>query len=168
LVVQTTLAGLIIGLLGWIAPESYYYGGPQMLHFMETSFTFQLLLLILVAKMLAAAVTVRGHWQGGLIIPHMFIGAILGKLIAIWIPGVNETLAMLVSMAAFNAAATQTPLASALIVLALTGAGLPVPIFLASIAAFVAGQGVVLIANKQSREQPPRLQDAGPPPEMTP
>lgn len=154
LIVQTTLAGFVIGFLGWLVPESYYYGGAQMLHLMQTHFTLTMLLAILAAKMVAAAFTIRGHWQGGLIIPHMFMGVILGKLIVMAFPQVDPMLAMLTSMAAFNAAATQTPLASALIVLALTGGGLPVPIFLASIAAFVAGQGVVLIDNKQSRDQP--------------
>ncbi len=154
LIVQTTTAGLVIGTLGWLVPESYFYGGGQMLHIMTTAFPIGILLAILVAKMVAAAVTIRGHWQGGLVIPHMFMGLILGKIIAMYIPGVDPALSMLCCMAAFNAAATQTPLASALIVLALTGAGLPVPIFLASIAGFIAGQGIVLIDNKQSRDQP--------------
>jgi H+/Cl- antiporter ClcA len=154
LIAQTTAAGLIIGLLGWLVPDSYFYGGGQMLHLMTATFPIGILLAILVSKMIAAAVTIRGHWQGGLVIPHMFMGLILGKIIAMYIPGIDAGLSMLCCMAAFNAATTQTPLASALIVLALTGVGLPVPIFLASIAGFIAGQGVVLIDNKQSRDQP--------------
>ncbi len=154
LIVQTTLAGFVIGFLGWLVPDSYFYGGGQISHLMTTALPVGLLLAILGSKMIAAAVTIRGHWQGGLVIPHMFMGLLIGKLIAMYVPGVDPTLSMLACMAAFNAAATQTPLSSALIVLALTGAGLPVPIFLASIAAFIAGQGVVLIENKQSRDQP--------------
>ena len=109
---------------------------------------------LLLAKMLAASVTVRGHWQGGLIIPHMFMGVVLGRIVIAVIPGAPPILTMLCCMAAFNAAITQTPLASALIVLALTGAGTPVPVFLASITAFVAGHGVVVVENKQSRTEP--------------
>ena len=154
LIVETTLAGLLIGLLGVVAPLSYFYGGAQIPAVMTMPATWAALVGLLVAKMLAASVTIRGHWQGGLIIPHMFMGAVLGRIVTAVVPGAPPMLTLLCCMAAFNAAATQTPLASALIVLALTGAGAPVPVFLASITAFVAGQGVVVVENKQGRTAP--------------
>lgn len=154
LVVETTLAGLAIGLLGVAFPLSYFYGSRQIPVLMTMDTTLLALIGLLFAKMLAASITVRGHWQGGLIIPHMFMGAVLGRLVVAVFPGVPPMLTLLCCMAAFNAAITQTPLASALIVLALTGAGAPVPVFLASIAAFVGGHGVVVVENKQSRTEP--------------
>lgn len=153
LMIQTTLAGLVIGVLGVVFPLSYFYGSQQIPILMTMDATFMALCGLLLAKMVAASVTVRGHWQGGLIIPHMFMGVVLGRIVMALIPGSPPILTILCCMAAFNAAITQTPLASALIVLALTGAGTPVPIFLASIAAFVAGHGVVVIENKQSRTE---------------
>lgn len=152
--IQTTAAGLIIGVLGYFFPLSYFYGGTIMTTAMTLSLPAMAIVGLLLAKMLAACVTVRGHWQGGLIIPNMFMGALIGRLAAQLIPGLDPLLATLACMAAFNAAATQTPLASALIVLALTGCGSPVPIFLASVAGFLAGHGVVLIENKQPRSEP--------------
>jgi H+/Cl- antiporter ClcA len=149
--VKTTLAGLGIGLLGAFFPLTYFYGRVEINELIAGSFPFWLLLTMLVAKMLAASITIKGHWQGGLIIPHMFMGAALGKLVAMAIPGVDPTLAMLTGMAAFNAAATHTPLASALIVVALTGSGAVIPIFLASLAGFFIGQRVDLIGGKQHR-----------------
>jgi H+/Cl- antiporter ClcA len=154
IIVRTTLAGLIIGLLGYICPLSYFYGGKQMGDLFALQATAWVLLGLILAKVLAVCVTVRGHWQGGLIIPHMFIGATFGKLLVVWFPGLDPVLAMLCGMAGFNAAATQTPLSSALIVLALTGYGNPAPVFLAGIAGFLAGQGTVIIENKQSRTAP--------------
>lgn len=154
LVAQTTIAGLCIGLLGYFFPLSYFYGGAQMHAVMALALPATAIVGLLMAKMVAACVTIRGHWQGGLIVPNMFMGALLGKLVAGIIPGLDPWVAMLVCMAAFNAAATQTPLASGLIVLALTGAGIPVPVFLASFAGFLAGHGVVLIEHKQSRSEP--------------
>lgn len=154
IILKTTLAGFIIGLLGYLVPLSYFYGSAQM----ETLFNLQaaapLLAGLILAKMIACSVTIRGHWQGGLIIPHMFIGAAIGKLIHIALPQVDPVLMMLCCMAAFNAAATQTPLASAMIVLALTGYGYPAAVFLASLTGFLAGQGTVIIENKQSRTEP--------------
>lgn len=154
ILVETTLAGLVIGVLGVAFPLSYFYGSKQIPTLMTMDTTLHALAGLLLAKMLAASVTVRGHWQGGLIIPHMFMGVVLGRIVIAVIPGAPPILTMLCCMAAFNAAITQTPLASALIVLALTGAGTPVPVFLASITAFVAGHGVVVVENKQSRTEP--------------
>jgi H+/Cl- antiporter ClcA len=152
--VTTTLAGLLIGLLGWVVPISYFYGSHEMLELIGGSFSLYALAVILFAKMLAASITIRGHWQGGLIIPHMFMGATLGKMAALLVPGINPTLAMLTGMAAFNAAATHTPLASALIVLSLTDFGGSIPIFMASLTGFFIGQRVDLIGNKQHRVEP--------------
>lgn len=154
IVLRTMLGGFIIGLLGYAAPLSYFYGSKQMETLFELSAAWPVLAGLLLAKMIACSVTVRGHWQGGLIIPHMFMGAIVGKLLTLVLPGVDATVLILCCMAAFNAAATQTPLSSALIVLALTGYGHPAAVFLASLAGFFAGQGTVIIENKQSRTEP--------------
>jgi H+/Cl- antiporter ClcA len=154
LIIETSLAGLAIGLLGVAAPLSYFYGGTQIPVVMTMDTTLLALGGLLAAKMLAASITIRGHWQGGLIIPHMFIGAVLARMIIVVLPGLPPVLTLLCCMAAFNAAVTQTPLASALIVLALTGAGTPIPVFLASITAFIAGHGIIVVENKRSRTEP--------------
>lgn len=154
LVVETTLAGLAIGLLGYAFPLSYFYGSMQIPIVTTVSMSLLALTGLLLAKMLAASLTIHGHWQGGLIIPHMLMGAVLARIIMAIVPEAPPMMTLLCCMAAFNAAATQTPLASALIVLALTGAGAPVPVFLACVTAFIAGHGVVVIENKQPREEP--------------
>lgn len=154
IILRTTLAGLLIGLLGYAVPLSYFYGSKQMEDLFHLPLAWHAVAVLIVAKMVAASVTIRGHWQGGLIIPHMFIGAAIGRLIGLALPEVDPALLMLSCMAAFNAAATQTPLASAMIVLALTGYGYPAAVFLASLTGFLAGQGTVIIENKQSRTEP--------------
>ncbi len=158
--VKTTLAGLIIGVLGAFFPLTYFYGRTELNALIAADFTLPVLLAILAAKMLAASVTIKGHWQGGLIIPHMFMGAALGKAIALLAPGINPTLAIVTGMAAFNAAATHTPLASALIVVSLAGFAGTVPVFLASLVGFFIGQQVDLIANKSHRTVLPYLYPA--------
>ncbi len=155
--IRTTLAGLIIGLCGWAFPLSYFYGAREMDHVLHNTMPVLLILGTLIAKMLAASVTINGHWQGGLIIPHLFMGALIGKAVAMLIPGVDPTLAMLTGMVAFNAAATQTPLSSALIVLTLTGLGHTIPIFLASLTGYLVGYRVELIQYKQPRSEMPEF-----------
>ncbi len=154
LVLETTLAGVLIGLLGYAFPLSYFYGSAEIPQVMGAALPLLALTGLLLAKMVAAAVTIHGRWQGGLIIPHMLMGAVLAQIIVTLLPSAPPMLTVICCMAAFNAAATQTPLSSALIVLALTGAGAPVPVFLACVTAFLAAHGVVVIENKQPRAQP--------------
>lgn len=155
--VKTSLAGLLIGTLGWVYPLTYFYGRYQIDALLNGHFTLLFLLGMLVAKMLAASITINGHWQGGLIVPHIFMGACVGKAVAMAVPGVDPVLAMLCGMAAFNAAATQTPLASALIVIALSGFGGSIPIFLASLVGFFLGQPLELMGYKGHRTEAPGL-----------
>jgi H+/Cl- antiporter ClcA len=155
--VRTTAAGLLIGLLGYAFPLSYFYGSGQVAEVFAGTLSVWMLAGVLLAKMLAASVTIKGHWQGGLIIPHLFMGAVVGQIAVKLAPGLHPVPVTLMAMAAFNAAATQTPLASALIVLALTGFGHPVPIFLASLSGFLAGQRIRLIEHKQPRTRRPNF-----------
>lgn len=153
IIFRCTIAGLLIGLLGVAFPLSYFYGGAQMHELLTTPLPVSILVGTLLAKMVAASVTIRGHWQGGLIVPHIFMGALVGKLLCAVAPGLDPTITVLACMAAFNSAATQTPLSSAIIVIALTSSGNPVPIFLASVAGYLAGQNITLIENKRSRTE---------------
>lgn len=150
---RTTLAGAILGVLGFAYPLSYFYGGYAMNTVLGEDLPLAVLLGTLAAKLLAASVTIKGHFQGGLIIPHLFAGALIGKAASMLIPGLHPTLGALAGMAAFNAAATQTPLASALIPLALTGFSQPIPVFLASLVGYLAGYHVSLIEHKQPRTE---------------
>ena len=105
--------------------------------------------------MVAASLTINGNWQGGLIIPHMFMGAIIGRIAALAVPGVAPPLAMLAGMAAFNSSVTGTPLSSALIAIALTDGASIVPVFLASLAAFAASPFIRFIETAASRSERP-------------
>lgn len=157
IVMRTTVAGLIIGVCGYYFPLSYFYGAVEMQQLFEMSLPLLVILGTLIAKMIAAGVTINGSWQGGLIIPHLFMGALIGKTVTLLVPTTDPSLAMLTGMVAFNAAATQTPLASALIVLTLTGTGHPIPIFLASLTGYLVGYRVELIQYKQRRSEAPEF-----------
>ncbi|WP_254545564.1 chloride channel protein [Halomarina pelagica] len=152
--VRTTVAGLGIGLLGFYLPLTYFYGGKQINEVLAGEFTLAALLALVVGEMLAAALTINGNWQGGLIIPHMFMGAAIGRAAALVVPGVDPVLAMLGGMAAFNSTVTGTPLSSALIAIALTDGASVVPVFLASLCAFVASPVVRFVETTASRTEP--------------
>lgn len=153
--VRTTIAGAVIGVLGWLVPLSYFYGGSKMNVLLDGGFSIETLVLTLGAVMIAAAFTIHGNWIGGLIIPHMFMGALVGQMAALVVPGLPPMLAMLAGMAAFNSVVTGTPLSSALIAIALTDGASITPVFLASLVAFGASPSVPFLEAATSRSESP-------------
>lgn len=115
------------------------------------------LAVTLAAVMVAAAVTIHGNWIGGLIIPHMFMGALVGTGLARVVLGLSPVLAPLAGMAAFNAVVTGTPLSSALIAIALTDGASITPVFLASLVAFTASPNVEFLQSAAPRTESPGL-----------
>ena len=155
--VKTTVAGAVIGVLGWLVPLSYFYGGAKMNVLLSGDFSLGTLLVTLAAVMIAAAFTIHGNWIGGLIIPHMFMGALVGQATALVVPGLPPALAMLGGMAAFNSVVTGTPLSSALIAIALTDGASITPVFLASLTAFVASPSVRFLEEAAPRSESPNF-----------
>lgn len=155
--VRTTIAGCVIGILGWLVPLSYFYGGAKMNELIASGASLGVdgLLLTLVAVMVAAGFTIHGNWIGGLIIPHMFMGALVGQVAALVIPGLPPILATLAGMAAFNSVVTGTPLSSALIAIALTDGASITPVFLASLVAFGASPAVRFLDEEAPRSESP-------------
>lgn len=153
--IRTTIAGAVIGVLGWLVPLSYFYGGSKMNELIQNgaSLGTEGLLLTLAAVMIAAGVTIHGNWIGGLIIPHMFMGAVVGQMASLVVPGLPPILAILTGMAAFNSIVTGTPISSALIAIALTNGSSITPVFLASLVAFAASPAVPFIEEVAPRSE---------------
>jgi H+/Cl- antiporter ClcA len=133
---QTTLAGLGLGILAVLFPLTRFFGEAQLESIIEGNFSIAFLLGLVVAKVLAISLTVNGGWRGGIIIPLFFIGACLGKAIANTHLGFNETLAMICIMAALNSSVTRTPISTTLLLAKLTGLSSFTPILFASMVGF--------------------------------
>lgn len=129
-------AGVLLGLLAHYVPLSRYFGHEQLTELLAGHFTVAFLLGLLVAKLLAIALTVTAGWRGGFIIPLFFVGATLGLLIHAVFPSQNLPLAMVSCMAALNACATRTPISTAILLATLTGFQQPAPILFASLTGF--------------------------------
>lgn len=134
--VQTTLAGLGLGILAALFPLTRYFGEHQLEDVIEGNFLPIMLLGLAVAKMFAIAITVTGGWRGGIIIPLFFVGACFGKALMITHPEFNEALVITCSMAAINAAVTRTPISTTLLLSKLTGFSSLAPILFASLVGF--------------------------------
>lgn len=133
---RTTLAGLGLGVLAVLFPLTRFFGEHQLETIVEGDFSIAFLVGLAAAKILAISVTVTGGWRGGIIIPLFFVGACLGKAIAVANPGVNGALAMICLMAALNATVTRTPISTTLLLTKLTGFTTFTPILFASIVGF--------------------------------
>jgi H+/Cl- antiporter ClcA len=153
--VRTTVAGFAIGVLGFVLPLTYFYGGAKMNDVLAQQLSLEILLLTLFGTFLAASFTIHGNWLGGLIIPHMFMGALIGRAAALVIPGLPPVLGMLAGMAAFNSVVTGTPLSSALIAIALTDGASITPVFLASLTSFVASPAIQFLEEASPRSEGP-------------
>jgi H+/Cl- antiporter ClcA len=130
-------AGLLLGVLAYTFPLTRYFGHEQLAELLSGEvFTPGFLVVLLLAKLLAIALTVTSGWRGGFIIPLFFVGATLGLLIHQWLPATNLPLAMISCMAALNACATRTPISTAILLATLTGFQQPVPILFASLTGF--------------------------------
>ena len=76
--VQTTLAGLGLGILAMFFPLTRYYGHHELNSIIDSDLGASALFSLAIVKMLAISITVTGSWRGGIIIPLFFTGAYLG------------------------------------------------------------------------------------------
>jgi H+/Cl- antiporter ClcA len=151
--VQTTLAGLGLGILAFILPLTRYFGDQQLDTIVTQSFPAIFLLVLAFGKIAAISVTVTGGWRGGFIIPLFFTGACIGKAVATLIPGLNSTLAMICTMSAINAAVTRTPISTALLLSKLTNFSPLTPILFSSLIGFFLAPKAPLIESQLKLEQ---------------
>jgi CIC family chloride channel protein len=95
-----------------------------------------LLLVVLLLRCLATATTVAGGGVGGLFIPLVVAGALLGRAVGGVVGDVDTTLFLVVGIAAFLGAGYRVPLAAVTFVAETTGRpGFVVPGLLAAVAA---------------------------------
>ncbi len=95
-----------------------------------------LLLVVLVLRILATSATVAGGGAGGLFIPLVVAGALLGRAAGGIFDGIDTQVAVVIGVAAFLGAGYRVPLAAVVFVAETTGrAGFIVPGLLAAVAA---------------------------------
>ncbi|MEP6623305.1 MAG: chloride channel protein [Acidimicrobiia bacterium] len=106
-----------------------------------------ILLLIMVLRILATGVTVAGGGVGGLFVPLVVAGALLGRAAGGLVDRADDTLFTILGVAAFLGAGYRVPLAAVMFVAETTGrATFVVPALIAAVAAdLVMGEACVTI-----------------------
>jgi CIC family chloride channel protein len=147
IVLRVVLASALLALLFVISRgltgESLTIGsGYEVIRWLSEEHALWLLAAVLVLRCLATATTVAGGGVGGLFIPLVVGGAIVGRGVGDLVNPLDPTLYVLLGMAAFLGAGYRVPLAAVMFVAETTGQpGFIVPALFAAVAAeLVMGQ----------------------------
>ncbi len=155
------LGGAVFGLIGVALPLSLFTGSDQLESVLQDAGTLGLGLLvaILVAKVLAFAVSVGSGFVGGPIFPALFIGGTAGAVVHEIFADVPLGLAVTCLFAAVPGALVAAPFAMALTAAFMTqvGALQTAPILIAVVTSALATEGVkYVIANRAAQHDGPR------------
>jgi CIC family chloride channel protein len=120
------VGGLAVGALALVT-TSVLAAGHETLHIvLSTEGTAIGLLVLMVLKLAAAAMSIGSGFRGGLFIASLLLGALLGKLFgmgvgSVALPGADPLLFAIVGMSALGAAVIGAPLAMTFLALETTG-----------------------------------------------
>ena len=153
-ILLATLGGLAIGLIAFVYPQTLFFSEEQIHTVIETGAALGAvsLLLIALAKIFAISFTLHSGFLGGFIFPLFFIGANVGLALALFIPGLHPTIAMVCLMAAVNVAVTKTPVSTSIILSVLSGTAMLPVIVIASFVSFVLTSNVAMIGTQRARQ----------------
>jgi CIC family chloride channel protein len=79
---RTALAGALVGVIGIFLPEILGTGRETMIEVLnspDVQYTFSLLVLLGLVKILATSITLAGGFVGGVFAPTLFVGTMLGS-----------------------------------------------------------------------------------------
>ena len=136
---RPAVGGLPLGLLLLAVPQMYGVGYPVMDRVITGGYVFWFLLVLIVAKVLAASLTIGVGGSGGVFAPSLFVGATLGTAYGLLLHQLLGAAAGpiaaygMVGMGAVFAGAARAPLTSTSSVLEMTGDfGIVLPVMLAT------------------------------------
>jgi CIC family chloride channel protein len=126
LVFSMTLGGLGVGLISVWVPEVWGNGYSVVNSLLHTPWTWQALLILLVLKVAATALSSGSGTVGGVFTPTLFVGAALGALyghVLVGLSPLSDTVIsgyIMVGMGAFLASVTYAPLMCILMIFEMT------------------------------------------------
>lgn len=147
------LGGLLLGCLLLFMPDVAGNGYSVVHSLLNTRWTWYAVLLVLVCKVLATALTVGSGAVGGVFTPSIFVGAAFGTLFGqimmwLWPATVSHPyLYTVVGMGAFLGAATSAPLMAILMIFEMTlSYQIVLPLMLACVVAYFISRAVAQVA----------------------
>lgn len=138
---KPAIGGLLVGIIGLFFPRIFGVGEEHIQQAITGGLPLFLLLLLPVAKLVATSLTIGTGGAGGIFVPSMFIGAMLGGAYGVicqqLFPGlvVDPQVFALVGMGVVLAAVIDAPLTALLLVVELSGQLTVLPAAVAAVAA---------------------------------
>lgn len=136
------LGGLLVGLMGLVAPGVYGSGWGIVQDAIHGEVLIGTMAILLVAKIVAMGLTLGSGGSGGVFGPTLFVGAMLGGVFGMtaahFFPGLapDPAAAVIVGMCAFFAGVANAPLGALLMTLEISRSyGLVAPLMLVSVIA---------------------------------
>jgi H+/Cl- antiporter ClcA len=115
------LGGLAVGIGGYFEPRALGVGYDNIEHLLQGQYTFPTLLPLIVVKCLIWSIALGSGTSGGVLAPLLIMGGALGAVeYSLGMPGGDQTLWPLVSMAAVMGGTMRSPLTGVLFALELT------------------------------------------------
>jgi CIC family chloride channel protein len=125
---QPAIAGVLIGIIGWLGlPQVMGAGYEYIDQALHDQFTWKILLLLAVGKLLATTVSFVSGTPGGMFAPTLFIGAMFGAAVGsverIFFPSLGTSIPAfaLVGMGVMFAGFLRAPLTSVFMILEVSG-----------------------------------------------
>jgi CIC family chloride channel protein len=148
--VQPPLAGLMIGLIGFLGyPQVMGVGYETINQAIGGGMTWKLLLVLALLKMVATTLGFSSGTPGGMFAPTLFIGAMLGTAVGtlqeVWLPHLTGPIGSyaLAGMGVLFAAFLRAPLTSVFMVLEVSGNySIVAPVILANTVAYLIARSV--------------------------
>ncbi|HEY9280985.1 MAG TPA: ClcB-like voltage-gated chloride channel protein [Eoetvoesiella sp.] len=146
------LGGLLLGALLIVIPQVSGNGYSVVISLLQTQWTWYAVILVLVCKVVATAITVGSGAVGGVFTPALFVGAVFGTLfgqvVTLLVPDINAPSYMftLVGMGAFLGAATSAPLMAILMIFEMSlSYQIVLPLMLACVVAYFVSRGIAQV-----------------------
>jgi CIC family chloride channel protein len=167
------LGGLLVGLLSVRVPEVWGNGYSVVNSLLHTDWLWSTVLIVMIYKIVATALTTGSGAVGGIFTPTLFVGAAIGFLFgdmahALWPHAISQPFAYaMVGMGAFLAAATNAPLMAILMIFEMTlSYQVVLPLMLSCVVAYVIarsldGNSMYEITLKRHRDAAERIRLRG-------
>lgn len=122
--IKGIVGGAIVGLTAYFLPIATGSGNSQLVFATQEYATFSLgfIVVVLLVKIVAVAVSMESGFLGGNVFPMLFLGGMSGLLVHSLFPGIPVALCVSALMAAVPGATLSTPLS--IILVAVAGVGL--------------------------------------------
>lgn len=123
---RPAIGGALVGIMGLITPTVLSSGHSALHVGLDATFPPLILLMMIVLKSLASAVSIGSGFRGGLFFASLFLGAMLGKLVAwVWVVSFGlQTPPLIIAVIGMSALATAVlggPLTMSFLALETTG-----------------------------------------------